>query len=116
MKLYFSGFGDMAVSNSIGSNVFDILVCLGLPWLLHTAAVNAGDTLFIASSGLIYSSMTLLGTVVFLLVALTINSWKLNKPIGVVFMVVYVFVIALTCLYELNVFGDLNPPSCPRAE
>lgn len=26
------GYGDMAVSNAIGSNVFDILVCLGLPW------------------------------------------------------------------------------------
>lgn len=26
------GYGDMAVSNAVGSNVFDILVCLGLPW------------------------------------------------------------------------------------
>merc|ERR1712012_521809 len=27
------GKGSMAVSNSIGSNTFDILICLGLPWL-----------------------------------------------------------------------------------
>jgi solute carrier family 24 (sodium/potassium/calcium exchanger), member 4 len=27
------GYGDMAVSNAVGSNVFDILICLGLPWL-----------------------------------------------------------------------------------
>lgn len=26
------GYGDMAVSNAVGSNVFDILICLGLPW------------------------------------------------------------------------------------
>ena len=26
----------MAVSNAIGSNVFDILLCLGLPWFLKT--------------------------------------------------------------------------------
>merc|ERR1719379_615635 len=28
------GHGDMAVSNAIGSNVFDILLGLGLPWVL----------------------------------------------------------------------------------
>lgn len=38
-----SGMGDMAVSNSIGSNVFDILVGLGLPWALKTLAINYGS-------------------------------------------------------------------------
>lgn len=35
--------GDMAVSNSIGSNVFDILVGLGLPWALKTLAISYGS-------------------------------------------------------------------------
>lgn len=35
--------GDMAVSNSIGSNVFDILIGLGLPWALQTLAVDYGS-------------------------------------------------------------------------
>lgn len=30
------GFGDMAVSNAIGSNVFDINLGLGLPFLIRT--------------------------------------------------------------------------------
>jgi sodium/potassium/calcium exchanger 2 len=30
------GEGDMAVSSSIGSNIFDILVGLPLPWLIYT--------------------------------------------------------------------------------
>lgn len=38
-----SGMGDMAVSNSIGSNVFDILVGLGLPWALKTLAISYGS-------------------------------------------------------------------------
>ncbi|KAL8194307.1 UNVERIFIED_CONTAM: hypothetical protein K2H54_013756 [Gekko kuhli] len=38
------GLGDMAVSNSIGSNVFDILIGLGLPWSLQTLAVNYGSS------------------------------------------------------------------------
>jgi sodium/potassium/calcium exchanger 4 len=36
--------GDMAVSNAIGSNVFDILLCLGLPWFIKTAIVDPGST------------------------------------------------------------------------
>lgn len=31
------------MSNSIGSNVFDILVGLGLPWALKTLAINYGS-------------------------------------------------------------------------
>lgn len=115
-SLYFlsAGFGDMAVSNSIGSNVFDILICLGLPWLIETAAVNSGDHVTINSSGLLYSSLTLLATVIFLLVAISINKWRLTPALGVVFLVVYAVVITLSSLFELNVFADLNPPSCPR--
>ena len=34
------GNGDMAVSNAIGSNVFDILMCLGLPWFIKVLFMN----------------------------------------------------------------------------
>jgi Ca2+/Na+ antiporter len=30
------GFGSLGFHNSIHSNVFDILLCLGLPWLIKT--------------------------------------------------------------------------------
>ncbi len=39
----FSGMGDMAVSNSIGSNIFDILLGLGFPWALRTLVVDYGS-------------------------------------------------------------------------
>ena len=31
------GFGNMAVSNAFGSNTFNIMVGLGLPWLMYTS-------------------------------------------------------------------------------
>ncbi|XP_053365716.1 sodium/potassium/calcium exchanger 4a isoform X3 [Clarias gariepinus] len=44
------GLGDMAVSNTIGSNVFDILVGLGVPWALQTMAVNYGSVVSVTLS------------------------------------------------------------------
>ena len=34
----------MAVANSIGSNVFDILIGLALPWFLQTCLLRPGST------------------------------------------------------------------------
>merc|ERR1712026_373749 len=34
------GYGDMAVSSSIGSNIFDVLVGLPFPWLLFTLIIG----------------------------------------------------------------------------
>ncbi|NXN87328.1 NCKX4 protein, partial [Bombycilla garrulus] len=47
------GLGDMAVSNTVGSNVFDILVGLGVPWGLQTMAIDYGSTVCIYDKCLI---------------------------------------------------------------
>ena len=47
-----TGHGDMAVSNAIGSNVFDILLCLGLPWFLQTTVVNRSQPVQVYSAGM----------------------------------------------------------------
>ncbi|XP_016932316.3 probable sodium/potassium/calcium exchanger CG1090 [Drosophila suzukii] len=107
------GFGDMAVSNAIGSNVFDILVCLGLPWFIQTAIIKPGSHVNVISKGLAYSTLSLFSTVVFLILSTHLNGWKLDKRLGIILMVWYLFFITLASLYELNVFGYMNPPECP---
>merc|ERR1712013_563199 len=37
-----TGEGDMAVSSSIGSNIFDILVGLPIPWILKIGLIEQG--------------------------------------------------------------------------
>ncbi|BES96817.1 Sodium potassium calcium exchanger [Nesidiocoris tenuis] len=106
------GYGDMAVSNAVGSNVFDILVCLGLPWFLKTAIIKPGSYVKVFSKGLTYSTLTLLSTVVFLIVITHMNGWKMDRKYGITLMLWYVFFICFASLYELNVFGNLNPPEC----
>ncbi|XP_065079254.1 probable sodium/potassium/calcium exchanger CG1090 [Ochlerotatus camptorhynchus] len=107
------GHGDMAVSNAVGSNVFDILICLGLPWFIQTAIIKPGSHVNVISKGLTYSTLSLLSTVFFLLVATHMNGWKLDKRLGIVLMVWYLIFITIASLYELNFFGQLNPPECP---
>lgn len=108
-----NGYGDMAVSNAVGSNVFDILLCLGLPWFLQTAIVKPGSHIIVRSKGLTYSTLSLLSTVLFLLVTTYLNNWKLDKKHGIIMMIWYVAFMIMASLYELNVFGYFNPPTCP---
>lgn len=81
------GRGDMAVANAVGSNIFDILVGLGLPWLL--ALVFLGDTIVIDTEGLWTSGLVLLGTVILLFVFLTTNR-KLSRWEGWILVAAYV--------------------------
>ncbi|KAG8200042.1 hypothetical protein JTE90_001900 [Oedothorax gibbosus] len=94
------GLGDMAVSNAVGSNVFDILICLGLPWFLKTTIVEPGSTVSVGSRGLSYSTLTLLLTVVLLLVATHLNKWKLDKCYGIILLACYEFSIQLLFLFK----------------
>ncbi|XP_076367837.1 putative sodium/potassium/calcium exchanger CG1090 isoform X1 [Tachypleus tridentatus] len=107
------GMGDMAISNAVGSNVFDILLCLGLPWFFQTAVMKPGSFVKVYSKGLTYSTVTLISTVVFLLVATHCNGWKLDRKYGVILFIWYLLFMVLASLYELNIFGYFNPPECP---
>lgn len=51
MSVIFLGYGDMAVSNAVGSNVFDILICLGLPWFMQTGILKPGSHVYVYSKG-----------------------------------------------------------------
>lgn len=108
------GLGDMAVSNSIGSNVFDILVGLGVPWFISTVIRSPGSTVPVNSAGMTYSTIMLLSTVVFLFAAVYLNKMRLDKKLGIACFVVYCVFITFSILYETNVFGPMNPPPCPR--
>ena len=133
----------MAVSNAIGSNVFDILMCLGLPWFIDTAIVHPGSVVRVRSkgiseqyfwlrtnsdsnntiryesyewllfvSGLLYSTFSLFSTVVFLIAACHFNHWKLDRKFGVILLIWYFIFMSVAAMYELNVFGHFNNPTC----
>ena len=93
------GIADMAVSNAIGSNVFDML-CLGIPWLLKTTLVEPGSFVQIESESIMVSSLLLIGSIVFTVIAMYLNNWRLDFKLGIIFLLVYVVFIALATLLE----------------
>ncbi|TNM90873.1 hypothetical protein fugu_003162 [Takifugu bimaculatus] len=101
------GKSDMAMSNIVGSNVFDML-CLGLPWFIKTAFVDTNNPVEVNSSGLVFISSTLLLSIVFLFVAIHINGWKLDWKLGIVCLICYILFATLSILYELGIIGN-NP-------
>jgi Ca2+/Na+ antiporter len=52
----------MAVSNALGSNIFDIGICLGLPWIVYLAIQQ--KPILVKSDDLTVSIATLLGVLV----------------------------------------------------
>lgn len=87
------GRGDMAVSNAVGSNIFDILVGLGLPWLmtigLRYFGVLQGSTLVhVGTKDLWLSTFILLGTV-FVLFAFLSTGKKLSRTEGGILVLIY---------------------------
>ncbi|XP_021417270.1 sodium/potassium/calcium exchanger 3 isoform X2 [Oncorhynchus mykiss] len=89
------GMGDMAVSNSIGSNIFDVLLGLGFPWFLRTLVVDYGSVVYINSKGLVYSVVLLLGSVFLTVLSVHLNRWWLDRRLGLCLMMLYV--IFLLC-------------------
>ncbi|XP_016098342.1 sodium/potassium/calcium exchanger 4-like [Sinocyclocheilus grahami] len=106
------GLGDMAVSNTIGSNVFDILVGLGVPWVLQTMAVSYGSVVMISSRGLVYSVVLLLGSVALTILGIHLNGWKLDFKLGIYVLVLYAVFLCFSIMIEYNVFTFVNLPMC----
>ncbi|KAM9294130.1 sodium/potassium/calcium exchanger 4 [Gastrophryne carolinensis] len=106
------GLGDMAVSNTIGSNVFDILVGLGVPWGLQTMVIHYGSTVKINSKGLVYSVLLLLASVALTVIGVHVNKWKLDRKLGYYVLFLYGIFLCFSVLIEYNVFTFVNLPMC----
>ncbi|OCT86930.1 hypothetical protein XELAEV_18020621mg [Xenopus laevis] len=105
------GKGDMAMSNIVGSNVFDML-CLGVPWFIKTVFVDRSSPVDVNSSGITYTTISLLFSILFIFVAVHVNGWKLDKKLGVVCLLMYLIFVTLSILYELGIIGNMPIVLC----
>ncbi|CAK0799196.1 unnamed protein product [Prorocentrum cordatum] len=91
------GQGDMAISSSIGSNIFDVTVGAPIPWLIYS--VYYGRAVRVQSQP---TTMTVwIGSLVCMLVAVVLsikcNGWVLNKALGITMMLLYCVFLLVAC-------------------
>ncbi|XP_024139690.1 sodium/potassium/calcium exchanger 3 isoform X2 [Oryzias melastigma] len=94
------GLGDMAVSNSIGSNIFDVLLGLGFPWALRTLIVSYGSVVTINSRGLVYSVILLLASVALTVLCVHLNRWRLDRRLGLCLLLLYTIFLLCSVGFE----------------
>jgi len=82
----------MAINNAIGSNTFDILVGLGLPFLIYS--VIREDKINLRAEDLVLSISILLGTSLLLLLYFFLSKWKTSLPVGILLLLMYIVYLA----------------------
>ncbi|CAJ1049878.1 sodium/potassium/calcium exchanger 1-like isoform X1 [Xyrichtys novacula] len=93
------GLGDMAVSSSVGSNIFDITVGLPVPWLLYTL-LHKGDPVTVSSNGLFCAIVLLFLMLLFVIISIAACRWKMSRMLGLTMFVLYFVFLVLSVLLE----------------
>lgn len=105
------GEGDMAVSSSIGSNIFDVLVGLPFPWLLYTI-VN-GRPVAVTAKSLFLSVIILFLMLAAVITTIASCGWKMTRGLGGIMFGLYgLFVwqdlFFQFCILPLPTFGQCS--------
>jgi len=95
-----NGQGDMAVSNAIGSNVFDILLGLGLPWLV--VILWRGDDISIEKDDLYLNIGFLFAVLVIYFGIVMLNGRRLNRTIGGLLCACYAGFVLFQVIYSVT--------------
>ena len=86
----------MAIANAIGSNIFDILMSLGLPLLIFTAM--RGPVSDLGGANVMSSLLLLFFTLLMVVVLLASQKFKATKVFGMFLVAVYALYVAAAYL------------------
>merc|ERR1712226_947702 len=112
------GEGNMAVSSSIGSNIFDILVGLPIPWFCYAIynGIANWDTcpggphfcfsLGVRAGTLFFSVILLILMIVLVISIVHCSKWKMTKGLGVSMLVLYVLFVVQDILRNCELVPD----------
>ncbi|CAL8334084.1 unnamed protein product [Lota lota] len=94
------GLGDMAVSSSVGSNIFDITVGLPFPWLIYNI-LNDFQTVQVSSNGLFCAIVLLFIMLLFVIISIASCKWRMSKVLGFfMFLLYFVFLVVSVMLED----------------
>uniref|UniRef100_A0A4W5RQA8 Solute carrier family 24 member 2 n=1 Tax=Hucho hucho TaxID=62062 RepID=A0A4W5RQA8_9TELE len=93
------GLGDMAVSSSVGSNIFDITVGLPFPWLLWSI-INNMRPVAVSSNGLFCAIVLLFIMLIFVIISIAACKWRMSKLLGFIMFVLYLVFLVVSVMLE----------------
>ncbi|XP_017062347.1 sodium/potassium/calcium exchanger 4 [Drosophila ficusphila] len=99
------GYGSMSICNAIGSNTFNIFMCLGLPWVLKN--LISKDSIAIDSSALTITNGLLVFTAVILYGSLLITKFVIGKVVGWISLISYVLFVIMACVLEMLLYTTI---------
>ncbi|TRY87117.1 hypothetical protein DNTS_008179 [Danionella cerebrum] len=93
------GLGDMAVSSSVGSNIFDITVGLPVPWLMYSF-LHSFAPVPVSSNGLFCAIVLLFLMLLFVIISIAACKWRMNKMLGFTMFILYFVFLVLSVMLE----------------
>lgn len=95
------GHGDMAISSSIGSNIFDVTVGLPIPWMLYHARTGLHVPIRTRNANFMWiQAATLMGMVTLLVLSVKLCRWQMSKKLGILLLFAYVIFLGQSIWME----------------
>lgn len=105
------GHGDMAVSSSVGSNIFDVTVGIPLPWILfsiYTAVYDCTYGNLVNEADLLLPTCILLIMVFVIVVTIAACNWEMTHGLGTLMFAFYVGYLLFAILQEYCFHVELS--------
>lgn len=99
----------MGVSNSLGANTLDILLCMGFPWFIKAMiSWYAGGNSYIQmnSDSLFYTIIALIIAVIILYIVVAISGYRLSRKVGVILIIMYAIFLAVAIALEMFMYYE----------
>jgi len=93
------GKGDMAVSSSIGSNIFDVTCGMPVPWMLYMI-IRGEAFVEVGAQGLLLSVSLLLGMLLVTVLSIMYFGWIMGRELGVALVCMYFLFLGI-CLWQM---------------
>lgn len=87
-----NGHGDMAVSSSVGSNIFDVTVGIPIPWIFFILFCDSHACEYyvrLDKSDLVLPTILLLIMVAVIIFAIAVSNWKMTHGLGYMMFAFY---------------------------
>lgn len=103
------GENGIGVSNSLGSSSLNILLSLGLPWLIKNLLkwnASNGHPHIELDRTIFWTACLLLTSILSLYIIFALAKYRLQRSVGLALALVYLILIVLSILIEMDMFGS----------